>query len=214
MDESQPNPNGGLEPEKVPPAPEPAPPPSTSSRLLTAGILVAAAALAIVWIKQDAANTAARSKAASGTVHADGPSPIGIGAPAPKLVLKDLQGRTVNLEDLKGKVVIVDFWATWCEPCQIMIPWLVEFHNRYASAGLEIVGVAMDDEGITVVKPFADQAKMNYPILLGNDATADSWGGVFGLPTSFLIDRQGKIRATHQGLIGKDVIEKDIRSLL
>ena len=94
-----------------------------------------------------------------------------------------------------------------------MIPWLVEFHNRYASQGLEIVGVSMDDDAKDV-KPFVDQAKMNYPILLGNDAIADAWGGVFGLPTSFMIDRQGKIRATHQGLIGKDVIEKDIRSLL
>ncbi len=214
MDESQPNPNGGLEPEASQPASPPAPP-STSSRLLQIGILAAAAALAFVWIKQDSDKTESRVKSANGTVQAknDGPSPIKIGAPAPKLVLKDLQGRTVDLEDLKGKVVIVDFWATWCEPCQIMIPWLEEFHNRYASQGLEIVGVSMDDD-VKDVKPFVDKAKMNYPILFGNDAIADAWGGVFGLPTSFMIDRQGKIRATHQGLVGKDVIEKDIRSLL
>ena len=217
--EETPNPNGGLEPEaSLPPAeptPEPAvaPPPSSSSRLLTVGSLLAAVSLGIVWIKQDADNAAARKKAAAQDSRADGPSPIKIGAPAPRLVLKDLEGRTVNLEDLKGKVVIVDFWATWCEPCQIMIPWLEEFHNRYASSGLEIVGVSMDDD-VKDVRPFADKAKMNYPIVLGNDAVADSWGGVFGLPTSFMIDRQGKIRATHQGLIGKDVLEKDIRSML
>src|ERR1017187_1330554 len=134
MDESQLNPNGGSEPDAPQPAVEPSPP-SSSSKLLTIGILAAAAALAFVWIKQDASNHAIRSKAQAQGQAADGPSPIKIGAPAPKLVLKDLEGRIVNLEDLKGKVVIVDFWATWCEPCQIMIPWLVEFHNRYASAG-------------------------------------------------------------------------------
>jgi thiol-disulfide isomerase/thioredoxin len=216
MEESPLNPNGESNPEVNPePQAAPAPPPSGSSRLLTIGILLAAAALAYVWIKQDAATSAARKQSADGTTQSksDGPSPIKIGAPAPKLVLKDLDGHTVDLESLKGKVVIVDFWATWCEPCQVMIPWLEEFQNRYASQGLEIVGVSMDDD-IKDVKPFADKAKMNYPILFGNDAIADAWGGVFGLPTSFMIDRQGKIRATHQGLIGKDVIEKDIRSML
>jgi thiol-disulfide isomerase/thioredoxin len=221
MDESPLNPNGELNPPELNPdasqsEPQPAAPPSASSRLLTVGILLAAAALAYVWIKQDAATSAARKPSGDGTTQskaADGPSPIKIGAPAPKLVLKDLEGHTVDLESLKGKVVIVDFWATWCEPCQVMIPWLEEFHNRYASQGLEIVGVSMDDD-VKDVKPFVDKAKMNYPILFGNDAIADAWGGVFGLPTSFMIDRQGKIRATHQGLVGKDVIEKDIRSML
>ena len=215
MDEPKINPSGEAHLEAQPePQPTPAPQ-SASSKLLTIGILAAAAALAFVWIKQDADNSAARRKSADGTTQskADGPSPIKIGAPAPKLVLKDLDGHIVDLESLKGKVVIVDFWATWCEPCQVMIPWLEEFHNRYASQGLEIVGVSMDDD-IKDVKPFVDKAKMNYPILFGNDVIADAWGGVFGLPTSFMIDRQGKIRATHQGLVGKDVIEKDIRSLL
>jgi thiol-disulfide isomerase/thioredoxin len=181
MDESTLNPNRELHPE---PQPEitPAPPPSTSSRLLTIGILAAAAALAVIWIRQDAARGTARLQV-SGTTQskADGPSPIKIGAPAPKLVLKDLQGNTVDLEALKGKVVIVDFWATWCEPCQIMIPWLEEFHNRYASQGLEIVGVSMDDD-IKDVKPFVDKAKMNYPILFGNDAIADAWAASLDCP--------------------------------
>jgi len=181
-----------------------------SSRLLTIGIIIAAVALAMFWVKQD--RDASKSKAGAGTLA--GPSAVKVGNAAPKLVLKNLDGKTVNLEDLKGKVVIVDFWATWCQPCTIMIPWLVEFRNRYASQGLEIVGVAMDDEGIEAVKPFVDKNKMNYPVLLGNEGAANDWGGVYGLPTSFMIDRQGKIRITHQGLIGKDIIEKDIRSLL
>ncbi len=188
-------------------------PVSTGSRILTIGILACAVALAVVWIKQDSDRAKVIKEGKPTTSAADGPSPIKIGAAAPALVLKDLDGRTVTLADLKGKVVMVDFWATWCEPCQIMIPWLIEMHNRYASQGLEIVGVAMDDDQKDV-RPFVDKAKMNYPILYGNDNIADSWGGVFGLPTSFLIDRDGKIRATHQGLVGKDVLEKDIKGLL
>ena len=170
-----------------------APPPAAAnpggSRLLTIGILLAAVALAAVFIKQDSAKDKGTAKAADG----DKPSAMRIGLPAPKLVLKDLNGKTVNLEELKGKVVIVDFWATWCQPCTIMIPWFIEFRNRYGSQGLEVVGVAMDDEGIEAVKPYAEQAKMNYMILLGNEDTAQAWGGIFGLPTSFIIDRDGKV---------------------
>ena len=185
----------------------PAPPPAQSSRLLTIGIIMAAAALAFFWVKQDSAGKA-KSQAGGG------PGGVKIGATAPKLVLKSLEGKTVNLEDFKGKVVMVDFWATWCQPCTIMIPWLVEFRNRYASQGFEIVGVAMDDEGIEAVRPFVEKNKMNYPVVLGNETAATDWGGVFGLPTSFMIDRQGKIRVTHQGLIGKKIIEEEIRGLL
>lgn len=183
-------------------------PPSAGSRFLTIGIIMAAIALALFWVKQDNAKNAAKGS----TVGK--PSAVKVGDVAPRLVLKDLQGKTVSLEDLKGKVVIVDFWATWCEPCQVMIPWLVEFRNRYASRGFEIVGVAMDDDGVASVKPFVEKEQMNYPVLLGTDAAAEDWGGVFGLPTSFMIDREGKIRFSHQGLVGKDIIEKDIRSLL
>ena len=195
-----------------PAAPAPAPAraaESTGSKVLTMGIIMAAIALALFWVKQDRASSAARPAGA-----ASGPSAVKPGAVAPALILKDLDGKTVNLEDLRGKVVIVDFWATWCQPCQIMIPWLVEFRNRYASQGFEIVGVAMDDEGIEAVKPFVTRNKMNYPILLGNEGAATDWGGVYGLPTSFMIDRSGKIRITHQGLVSKDIIERDIRSLL
>ena len=210
-----------MEPEDLNPNPEPqpetpAPTPTADpggSRVLTIGILMAALALAAVFIKQDRDKAKATTTASKSQ---DGDKAVAIknGMLAPKLVLKDLNGRTVNLEELKGKVVIVDFWATWCQPCTIMIPWLIQFRNQYGSQGLEIVGVAMDDEGLEAVKPYVEKAKMNYMILLGNEDTAQAWGGIFGLPTSFIIDRDGKIQGKHMGLVGRDVLEKDIKGLL
>lgn len=211
----EPESNLNMEPDGTPPPPE-APPAGAKtspggSRVLTIGILMAAVAMAFVFIRQDAVKTNAARKEAAG---ANQPSQMKIGAPAPKLVLKDLNGNTVNLADLKGKVVMVDFWATWCEPCQIMIPWMIQLRNQYGSQGFEIVGVAMDDEGLPAVKPFAAEKKMNYPIVLGNEDTAQAWGGIFGMPTSFIIDRDGNVRKQHLALVGKDELEKDIKGLL
>ena len=200
-------------PEAQPTAGPPAPPPqSSASKLLSVGILIAAVALIGVWIRKDA--TKSQLSPTGGDAKSGKPVEVKLGAPAPNLILKDLQGKTVKLADLKGKVVIVDFWATWCQPCTIMIPWFIEFQKRYGDQGLAIVGVAMDDEGLEAVKPYVEKAKMNYTVLIGNEETADAWGGIFGLPTSFVIDRQGRIQARHVGLISRDTFEQDIRSLL
>jgi cytochrome c biogenesis protein CcmG/thiol:disulfide interchange protein DsbE len=143
--------------------------------------------------------------------------------PTPDVVLKDLQGNDVTLSQFKGKVVLVNFWATWCEPCRIEIPWLIEFQHKYGPRGFTILGIALDDEGKKAVEPFVQkerfdvdgqQAAMNYLILLGNDAIADKFGGLIGLPTSVLISRDGKRVKTIIGLVDHDKIAKEIEALL
>jgi len=133
---------------------------------------------------------------------------------APEFTLKDTDGKTVRLSDYKGKVVLLDFWATWCGPCKIEIPWFVEMQRKNKDRGFEVVGVAMDDEGWEVVKPFASQMGINYRLVMGNDQAAQAYGGVDALPTTFLIDRSGKIAATHIGLSSRKDFENGVEELL
>jgi peroxiredoxin len=134
---------------------------------------------------------------------------------APDFALKDADGKTVHLSEYKGKVVLLDFWATWCAPCKVEIPWFMEFEQQFKDKGFAVLGVSMDEDGWTVVKPYLQQLKMNYRIVLGNDQVGDQYGGVDSLPTTFLIDRQGKIAATHVGLSGgKEDFRNDIANLL
>jgi len=133
---------------------------------------------------------------------------------APDFRLKDADGRVVHLSDYRGKVVIVDFWATWCGPCRIEIPWFMDLQRRDKDRGFEVLGVAMDDEGWEVVKPFVADLKMNYRVVVGDDATSQLYGGVDALPTTFLIDREGKIAAVHVGLASRRDFEDGIEELL
>jgi peroxiredoxin len=133
---------------------------------------------------------------------------------APNFTLKDADGKVVHLADYKGKVVLLDFWATWCSPCKVEIPWFMDMQRKSKDRGLEVLGVAMDDEGWEVVKPFVAKMGVNYRILAGNDATAQAYGGVDALPTTFLIDRTGKIAAVHVGLASKKDFEDGIEQLL
>jgi len=145
------------------------------------------------------------------------------GKPAPELKLKDLNGKDVALADFKGKVVFVNFWATWCDPCRVEIPWLIAMQNKYGAKGFTVVGIAMDEEGKSAVAPFLDKERfdvdgqklpMNYPILLGTDEAADKFGGILGYPSSFLISRDGKIVTKFQGLKSEDELLKVIESQL
>jgi cytochrome c biogenesis protein CcmG/thiol:disulfide interchange protein DsbE len=134
--------------------------------------------------------------------------------PAANFALEDANGKTLKLSDLKGKVVLLNFWATWCGPCKIEIPWFEDFQTTYKGQGFTVVGVSMDDDGWKAVKPYLAKAKMNYPIVIGNDKMADSFGGVDAMPTTLLIDKNGKIAGTHTGLVGKDVYQKEILELM
>ena len=135
--------------------------------------------------------------------------------PAPDFTLKDSEGRAVRLSDLRGKVVLLNFWATWCQPCAMEIPWFVEFQQQYKARGLEVVGVSMDEDGWTAVKPYIARHNINYRMLLGNDSVSQLYGGVDSLPTTFLIDRAGRIAgAPYVGLAGKNEYLHEIQNLL
>jgi peroxiredoxin len=134
--------------------------------------------------------------------------------PAPDFTLKDADGKLVKLSDYKGKVVLLDFWATWCGPCKIEIPWFMDIQRKNKDRGFEVLGVAMDDEGWEVVKPFVTKMAVNYRMVIGNDTTAQAYGGVDALPTTFLIDKSGKIAAVHVGLASKKDFEDGIETLL
>jgi peroxiredoxin len=135
---------------------------------------------------------------------------------APDFTLKDANGHTVRLSDYRGKVVLLDFWATWCGPCKIEIPWFQEFERQYKDKGFAVIGVAMDEEGWNVVKPFAQHMSINYRVVVGDDAIGDLYanGGIDALPTTFLIDRSGRIASIHVGLSSKSDFEDDIQELL
>lgn len=134
---------------------------------------------------------------------------------APDFALKDANGSTVRLSDYKGKVVLLDFWATWCGPCKIEIPWFMEFEQQLKDRGFAVLGVSMDEGGWDEVKPYIEQHKINYRILLGDDSVEQAYGGLDALPTTLLIDRSGKIAAVHVGIEkGKNEIRDEIDHLL
>ena len=137
----------------------------------------------------------------------------------PDVTFPELQGGDLPLASLKGKVVLVNFWATWCEPCQIEIPWMIGFQQKYASQGFTILGVAMDESGKKVVDPFVHTKQfdvngakmpMTYPIMLGDNDIAEKFGGLIGLPTSVLISRDGKIVNRFIGLVDHDQLQSEI----
>lgn len=137
---------------------------------------------------------------------------------APDFTLQTLDGKTVRLSDYRGKPVMLNFWATWCDPCKVEMPWFVDFQKQYAGQGLQILGVAMDDASVADIQKFAKQMNVDYPILTGKDSQRDEvaslYGGVQFLPETFYIDRDGKIVDKAFGLKGKAEIESDIKQIL
>ncbi len=132
---------------------------------------------------------------------------------APPISLMDIEGKKLDLADYKGKVVVLDFWATWCGPCRIEIPGLIELQSKYANRGFSVIGISMDDESGSVVD-FYREFKMNYPVAVGNQRVGELYGGIFGLPTTFLIGRDGRIYAKHTGATSPAVMEDEVQQLL
>jgi peroxiredoxin len=133
---------------------------------------------------------------------------------APDFSLKDAHGQTVKLSDYRGKVVVLNFWATWCGPCQIEIPWFESFEQNYKSRDFAVLGISMDDDGWASVKPYIERKKINYRIMVANDAMNHEYGAVSSLPTTFILDREGRIASVHIGLPSKSDYETEILKLL
>jgi thiol-disulfide isomerase/thioredoxin len=163
------------------------------------------------------------------TLHVDLPLPRITAAGGPETVscpanakpanlnftLKDTANKDVKLSAFKGKVILLDFWATWCGPCKIEIPWFIEFQNKYGKDGLQVIGVSVDDT-LVKLKPYVTDMKMNYPVLQGLDRedVQDAYGPMFGIPVTAVISREGKVCMKHAGLSSKDSFENMIKALL
>ena len=139
---------------------------------------------------------------------------LSAGAPAPDWELTGLDGKTVKFSDFRGKIVILDFWATWCMPCRLEIPHFVELQKQYGDRGLAIIGVSLDEQGPEVVKKFVKQFQMTYPVVIGNEKIVAAYGDVEGIPTTFVIGRDGRIVREYIGYTEKEVLEREIKSLL
>jgi peroxiredoxin len=132
---------------------------------------------------------------------------------APEFVRNDLAGNSVDLRNFRGKVVLLNFWATWCAPCQLEMPTFAAWERQYGPRGLEVMGVSMDDD-LTPVTGLVAKLKLNYPVVMGDANLGRQYGGVLGLPLTYLIDRDGVVRARFQGETDMDTMEKRLQTIL
>ena len=134
--------------------------------------------------------------------------------PAPAFSLTDARGTPVTLAEYRGKVVLLNFWATWCGPCEVEIPWFIEFEQKYKDREFAVLGVSFDDDGWKSVRPYIASHKINYRIMIGTEKMSQLYGGIDSLPTTFILDRQGRIAAQHLGLVDKSDYQNEILKLL
>lgn len=176
------------------------------------------------WRQQQSKQLPAQSAESSGE-NPYASSPL-IGKVAPAFTLENVEGRKVTLTDFHGKAVLINFWATWCGPCRIETPWLIELRNQYASQGFEVIGISAEGEDLkpgnkaglerqrTAVKEFVAKMKMPYPVLIDGDSLTQAYGGIDAMPTSFYVDKKGVVVAAQMGLTSKAEIEANIRKAL
>jgi len=176
------------------------------ARILAAAALVCGVWLALPWVKHQLALKIVESRSAA--------APLRLGGVAPEFVLESSTGGRVRLSDFRGKVVLLNFWATWCGPCRTEIPWFTEFQKDLGPQGFSVIGVAMDDEGWGVVRPFVESQKINYPVVLGDETASTLYGGLEALPVTLLIGRDGKVAWVHRGLVNKADCRGEITELL
>ena len=146
------------------------------------------------------------------------------GKPAPSFTLEDLNGKQISLADFKGKALAINFWATWCAPCKVETPWLIDLRKQYAAQGFEVLGISSDDidrkdpkkfsEEKQEIARFVQKMQMPYPVLIDGDSVADSYGDFEALPTTFFLDHNGTVVAAQMGMTTKDELERNIRKAL
>jgi peroxiredoxin len=147
--------------------------------------------------------------------HAGGVPPGKLqGKAAPDFSLPTTTGQTMKLSDFQGKAVLLNFWATWCEPCKVEMPWFVELQKKYGPQGLQVLGVAMDDASPKDIAAFAEKMGVNYPILIGKEEVGTQYGGIDYLPSTYYISRNGKVIDHAFGLVSRSEIEANIEKAL
>jgi cytochrome c biogenesis protein CcmG/thiol:disulfide interchange protein DsbE len=173
-------------------------------------LLIVATAFFSLWATKRSSSSASSARPANSVK-------VGFqtGNLAPDFELRSLDGHRVTLSELRGRPVLLNFWATWCAPCRVEMPWLVQFDQQYRSHGVQIIGVSLDDSGAERdVAVFANDKGVKYNVLFGNSSVADAYGGVRFMPQSFFIDREGKITKTSIGLTSRKDLENGIKALL
>ena len=187
--------------------------------VLALGLLVSVSGCSKGTAKQAQAQTQMKSSSSASSENAKAVKAAGLlskeeGPVAPAWTLEKIGGGTASLADYKGKVVILDFWDTWCPPCKKEIPGFIELQEKYGDQGLVVIGAAFGRDGKGAVEQFVKEWKMNYPVVIADGQTNRVYGGINSIPTTFVIDRDGQARAKHVGYVQKEVFEEQIKALL
>ncbi len=187
--------------------------------IATLGIVALAAVAANFYMPWQAQNAPMKSASSvSGPRDKAGETlscPADAKAAPLEFTMKDVAGKDIKLSQYKGKVILLDFWATWCAPCKVEIPGFVEFQDKYGTDGLQVIGISVDDKAEDL-EPYIKELRMNYPVLLGlgRDDVQNAFGPLAGIPTTLLIARDGRICATHAGFAAKETFHREIKALL